>query len=109
MAVSNSRTAEAGVLAVCRQASSIGLRGPAWKTPVVGTVNSRGVPDWRFFASGVTEKVPPIELTSSIQQDTLPVPAMVAWALATKKPAEAGVIAAITVGTPGDSEATVLA
>src|SRR5262245_39377370 len=80
MAVSRSSTDDAAVLAVWRQSSSIGLSGPAWKTPVVGTGKVRGVPNWRFFATGVTEKMLPRELTSCIQQDTLPVAPMVAWA-----------------------------
>ena len=52
--------------------------------------------------------MPPLELTSCIQQDALPVPPMVAWALATKSPTEAGVIVATTVATPAGSDVKVL-
>ena len=75
---------------------------------MVGSVKARGVPFWTFFATGVTEKTLPRALMSCIQQDALPVPAMVAWALATKSPVEAGAIVATTVGTPADSEVNVL-
>jgi hypothetical protein len=56
MAVSSSDTGEKLVL--WRQISCIGLAGPAKKTPVVGNVKVRGVPNWPFFATGVTEKTP---------------------------------------------------
>jgi hypothetical protein len=46
MAVSTSETADMLVLAVWRQSSWIGLVGPAKKTPVVGNVNVRGIPNW---------------------------------------------------------------
>ena len=108
MAVSENPTTDLLVLVVCWHSSSIGLREVAKKAPVVGTVKARGVPFWMFFANGVGEKTPPPGLTSCIQQDALPVPAMVAWALATKSPTEAGAIVATTVGTPADSEVNVL-
>jgi len=84
MAVSRSSTDDLAVLDVWRQTSSTGLAGLAAKTPVVGKAKVRGVPNWRFFAIGVTEKMLPRELTPCIQQDALPVAPMVAWALATK-------------------------
>jgi hypothetical protein len=99
-AVSKSSTLDLLVLSVWRQTSWIGLTGPAAKTPVMGNVNVRGVPNWRFLASGVTEKMPPRELTSCIQHDTLPVAPIVAIALATKSPEDPGVIVATTVETP---------
>ena len=108
MAVSRSSADDLAVLDVWRQTSSIGLAEPAAKTPVVGNAKVRGVANCRFFAIGVTEKMLPRELTACIQQDTLPVAPMVAWALATKSPVEAGVIVATTMATPGISEATVL-
>jgi hypothetical protein len=99
MAVYETPTGDLLVLVVWRQTSSIELAWLVKKTPVVASVKVRGVPAWSFFASGVT--LPPAMFC--IQQDALPVPAMVAWALATKAPDEAGAIAATTVGTPGDS------
>src|SRR5215471_7371526 len=108
MAVSRISADDPAVLDVWRQTSSTGLAGLAAKTPVVGNAKVRGVPNCRFFAIGVTEKMLPRELTACIQQDTLPVAPMVAWALATKAPAEAGVIVATTVEAPGSSEVTVL-
>jgi hypothetical protein len=87
--------------AEARQISSIVLPGSTEKTPVVGSVKVRAVPNWSSLAAGVAEKTPPeVGEWTCIQQDALWIPPMVAWALAAKKPWEAGVIAATTTWPP---------